>query len=349
VTRIVSPKLVGLTFATNPTGRTLTLNGNAFTAPRTWTSWEGWDVAVDAPNQGNDAFASWSDGGGHAHTIRTPAAAASYTASFVPGSATVNDATVGTTPGTFAYAGTWRTSTGTGKYAGDDHYSSTTGSSFTFRFSGTQVALYGAKASHHGQASVQIDGGTAVTIDQYAATRQENVLVYQSPVLVSGAHTVTVTVRGTRQSASTGNVVAIDRAVYGTPPLTTFNDARVGTALGTFAYAGTWRTSTGTGKYLGDDHYSSTTGSSFTLRFSGTRVELYAARASHHGQASVQIDGGTAVTIDQYAATRQENVLVYRSPVLSFGDHAVTVTVRGTRQSASTGYVIAVDRAVSTG
>jgi mannan endo-1,4-beta-mannosidase len=188
-----------------------------------------------------------------------------------------------------------------------------------------------------------------VTIDQYASTRQENVLVYQSPGLVYGAHTVSVTVAGTHQSASTGNVVAVDRAVVSTPPQATANDAVLGTTPGTFSYAGTWTTSTGVGKYLGDDHYSLTTGSNYTFRFSGTQVALYGAKASHHGQASVRIDGGAAVTIDQYASARQENVLVYQSPVLASGAHTVNVSVKGTRNSASTGYVISVDRAVSTG
>jgi len=90
--------------------------------------------------------------------------------------------------------------------------------------------------------------------------------------------------------------------------------------------ASTWATTT-----------SATTGSSYTLRFSGTRVALYGAKAPHLGQASVQIDGGTAVTIDQYAPTRQDNVLIYQSPVLSLGTHSVKITVEGTHQAASTG------------
>jgi mannan endo-1,4-beta-mannosidase len=96
---------------------------------------------------------------------------------------------------------------------GDDHYSTTAGSSYTFRFTGSRVALYGAKASHHGQATVQIDGGSATTVDQYSSTRQENVLMYQSPALADGEHVVKVTVKGSRSAAATGYVVSVDRAV----------------------------------------------------------------------------------------------------------------------------------------
>jgi len=129
-------------------------------------------------------------------------------------SVTTNDAEVGTGNGTFSYRGTWETGSGDpAKYRGDDHYSDSAGSSFTYRFSGTSVSLFGAKAPHHGQASVQIDDGPVAVIDQYAPSRQDDALLYTSPTLAAGDHVVTVTVTGTRRSAATGNVVAIDRVV----------------------------------------------------------------------------------------------------------------------------------------
>ena len=73
---------MNLTFASKPKGLTLSLNGTAFAAPRTWTSWEGWDVTVDAPAQAGYTFTSWSDGGAATHTIRTPATARTYTATY---------------------------------------------------------------------------------------------------------------------------------------------------------------------------------------------------------------------------------------------------------------------------
>jgi glucose/arabinose dehydrogenase len=82
VTRRVDPKLVNLTFASKPSKLMLVVNGSVFTAPRTFTSWEGWDLAVSAPNQSAYVFSSWSDGGAATHTIRTPASARTYTATF---------------------------------------------------------------------------------------------------------------------------------------------------------------------------------------------------------------------------------------------------------------------------
>jgi len=84
VTRVVSPKLVNLSFATSPAGGMLSLNGTSFTTPRTWVSWQGWDVTVNAPDQGGYVFASWSDGGARTHVIRTPATATTYTATARP-------------------------------------------------------------------------------------------------------------------------------------------------------------------------------------------------------------------------------------------------------------------------
>jgi glucose/arabinose dehydrogenase/PKD repeat protein len=88
VTRNFQAKRVDLTFATDPSGLSLTLEGNAVATPLTVTSWAGYGVAVDAPGQtGADGHAylwhSWSDGGAASHIIPTPDTAASFTATFV--------------------------------------------------------------------------------------------------------------------------------------------------------------------------------------------------------------------------------------------------------------------------
>ena len=88
VTRLVYPHLVDLTFVTDPAGLQLDVNGIAVTGPETVTSWEAWALSVSAPSPqqlgGQSwAFWSWSDAGTRAHTIVTPAAPATYTASFI--------------------------------------------------------------------------------------------------------------------------------------------------------------------------------------------------------------------------------------------------------------------------
>jgi glucose/arabinose dehydrogenase len=90
VVRNIQPRKVNVTFATNPSGLQLTVNSVAITAPQTVVSWDGYQLNVNAPNQTDGAgqqytFASWSDGGAQAHTITTPAADATYTATFNSG------------------------------------------------------------------------------------------------------------------------------------------------------------------------------------------------------------------------------------------------------------------------
>ena len=82
VTRTIRPRLVNLTFRTSPPGLRLQLNGRRFTAPRTWRSWAGWKLRVSARGQAGRVFRRWSDGRARTHTIRTPSAARSYTATF---------------------------------------------------------------------------------------------------------------------------------------------------------------------------------------------------------------------------------------------------------------------------
>ena len=87
ITQDLDPRLVSITFNTQPGGRRVEVFGQPFTAPATITSWDGWGLTVNAPDQqdalGNPlVFAAWSDGGARTHTITTPAAAATYVATY---------------------------------------------------------------------------------------------------------------------------------------------------------------------------------------------------------------------------------------------------------------------------
>ncbi|ADI14251.1 PQQ-dependent sugar dehydrogenase [Truepera radiovictrix] len=83
----VHPRMVGVTFDTEPSGLKLTVNGETLTTPRTIASWVGYrlNVRADAqttPDGRRATFAAWSDGGAAAHTITTPSAGGRYTARF---------------------------------------------------------------------------------------------------------------------------------------------------------------------------------------------------------------------------------------------------------------------------
>jgi glucose/arabinose dehydrogenase/chitodextrinase len=86
VTRNFQPRKVNITLATQPAGLNLTVNGLTVSGATTFVSWDGYALNVNAPDQTFNnrsyIFQSWSDGGARAHTITTPAMAATYTAVF---------------------------------------------------------------------------------------------------------------------------------------------------------------------------------------------------------------------------------------------------------------------------
>jgi glucose/arabinose dehydrogenase len=85
---LINPNTVTLTVATNPSGLRVTVDGQPFTAPRTFGSVVGFKrpIGVDSTSQTlggtTYTFVAWSDAGAATHTINTPATNATYTAGF---------------------------------------------------------------------------------------------------------------------------------------------------------------------------------------------------------------------------------------------------------------------------
>lgn len=102
------------------------------------------------------------------------------------------------------YSAGWQASAGATKFGGADRYTSTAGATATVRFAGTRARLFGAKASHHGRATVAVDGRQAEVVTQTAATRTENTEFFDTGPLPAGEHTLTLTVTG-------DGVIALDR------------------------------------------------------------------------------------------------------------------------------------------
>jgi hypothetical protein len=79
----VVPQKSNLTFAGNPSGLGVTLDGVPGTTPFTISEIVGFQIAVDTPSpQSGATFSSWSDGGAKAHTVTVPAADSTLTATF---------------------------------------------------------------------------------------------------------------------------------------------------------------------------------------------------------------------------------------------------------------------------
>jgi PKD repeat protein len=91
VTREIQPNRVNVSFATNPGGLSVRINGQTFTTPettpKTLVSWVDYTLNVYAPSPQTLSgetyvFSSWSDGMGQKHVIVTEAAPSTYTATF---------------------------------------------------------------------------------------------------------------------------------------------------------------------------------------------------------------------------------------------------------------------------
>jgi hypothetical protein len=82
----------------------------------------------------------------------------------------------------------------------------------TISFTGSQIKLYVAERNNRGIAAVSIDGGPETTVDEYAAQDAGDVLVYASPALGSGTHSLEVRNTGTHDAARSGTRADVDRA-----------------------------------------------------------------------------------------------------------------------------------------
>jgi hypothetical protein len=166
-----------------------------------------------------------NDGGGSSNTSDLTSWVPSLTYTSTSGTVTTtDDSTTGTGMGQWSYSGgSWSSCTGcTGpspaRYNNSVTWSDTTNDYALFKFTGRQVALYGELRDHHGIGAASIcdssgnNCGSEVLFDLYSGNDNGNQLVYRSPTLTSGTYTLKVRVTGTRNVASTDNVVVIDRA-----------------------------------------------------------------------------------------------------------------------------------------
>lgn len=101
------------------------------------------------------------------------------------------------------FVGSWNSyGNQTNNYFGDNTNSDTANDYMTISFSGNQAQLYGMAASSHGIAAVPVDGGAEQDVDFYASTAAGNKLLYTTPILTQGSHTLKVRVTGRKAAAT---------------------------------------------------------------------------------------------------------------------------------------------------
>lgn len=261
----------------------------------------------------------------------------------------VNDNTKGTGDAQFDYSAGWGYANETGPYQSDNHYSNTPNASVSVQFTGTQVQLRGPKHNNQGIVAVSIDGGAETMVDTFSWYRQDGQLIYESPELSNGTHTIKMRVTGTKYGASSDSYFVADEVDIIKPQsegmTTMINDNTLGSSNNEIQYMGTnWAFANETDVHYKDNHYSTTTDEYALIRFNGTRLKLYGAKANNHGKAGITLDNGTESLVDYYASTRSDNQLMYDSGALAAGPHIVKVRVTGQKNANSSGAAVAIDR-----
>lgn len=125
---------------------------------------------------------------------------------YLAGTSTVND-----TQFRYDNAANWAYGSQPGANQSDNHWSNVRDAYYQLQFTGTQAKVYGGRAPMHGIAAISVDGGAETTVDTYAATRADNVLLWSSPTLGAGTHTLKVRVTGSRNPSAWNNYISADR------------------------------------------------------------------------------------------------------------------------------------------
>ncbi len=84
----------------------------------------------------------------------------------------------------------------------------------------------------------------------------------------------------------------------------------------------------GYGDYQDDVHYATANGSTASLTFNGTGIQVFGEQNTDQGNIGVSVDGGAQQTISTLPADgqRHANVAVFTATGLTFGTHTITVT-----------------------
>jgi hypothetical protein len=227
----------------------------------------------------------------------------------------------------------WANVSSANAYDGSYRVEHLAGAKASFTFSGTGITWYTVTGPSQGLAYVSIDGVSKGSFNQYASSTHFKVARTFSG-LSSSTHTIQIVVRGLKgSSVGTNTFVSVDAFKVGSD------------VFGSPATSQSWRrpssSSASGGYYVTTDLRGSV---SFTFR--GTRVDWYTVVGPDQGMAEMRIDGVLKKTVDNYAASRAYGV---RRTVQYLSDavHTLTIQVLRQKRTASSGWLIAVDRLVA--
>ncbi|MER6069632.1 RICIN domain-containing protein [Streptomyces sp. NPDC001817] len=109
------------------------------------------------------------------------------------------------------YSSSWSNWNDSQDYKGSESYTNRAGDYVQYSFTGSGVRYLSMKQPNMGKVDVYIDGTLAQSgIDAYASTVTKQVLLFEKTDLAAGPHTIKVVCTGTRNTASSNTVCALD-------------------------------------------------------------------------------------------------------------------------------------------
>jgi hypothetical protein len=243
------------------------------------------------------------------------------------------------------YAGGWIQSANDGMWSGGGvsnlpelpmtaHEASAAGATLTLPFRGTGIAVLGYRGPDAGIAQIQVDGGGVTEVDLYSPVKIWQPIVYTASGLSDVNHTLTITVTGRKNGASSNTRVVIDAFDVYTPGrrYEEYESSR-------FTYAGVWTPDNLSRPWSeGKAATSNKAGSTVTFTFTGTSVSwIGCQKGSASGRARVSIDGVfmKEVNNNQNYPIEGYQMTVFRADGLAPGPHTLTLEV-----ISNSGYVV---------
>jgi hypothetical protein len=205
-------------------------------------------------------------------------------------------------------------------------------------FKGTSISWIGFRGPDAGIARVYLDGSLAAEVDLYNQSNRVQAIVYSSPQLADGNHTLVVEATGLKNAASMGTRVVVD-AFAVTKPGTRHEETE-----GSINYTGSWSHGNFNRAWsMRTISASSEQGAQATFTFSGTAVDWIGSRKSTTGIARIYLDGVFVTEIDTYAPGDGLQETIFSATGLAAGNHALTIEVTGQKNPASSSAYIVVD------
>ena len=270
---------------------------------------------------------------------------ACFTTQEAPGGGTV---TLNNDSPYLSYSANWNQQASAGSYRNDDASCKEKDGFVEFTFTGTGAKLYGLRGNWCGMADAQVDFGAPVRIDAYAGTTQEQALLFDTGELPYGEHTVTLTVAGEKNEASSDTWIEFDKVELsdsqnGAPVINkvVWNDENPN--LKKFSV---WKHQSVPGSYHDDDSSSNTWKAHIEFSFEGSNAVIYGLKGPWCGRAQITVDGAAAADIDAYAPEMMLQQVLYDTGTLEPGTHTVRITVKAEKSPESSGRWVEIDRVV---